>query len=259
MNEAKIVFEVEIEQRQDRYVHSLLSFLYFMSSLLFSNLTQEEIISTFEAYIDQHRTVILLKLISRCENQNHYLMHDFNEKNHQDIGMVIISLSYLTDRKKLLQADLQELHSLLENCIFHFFVFKLNPGTCCQGDIDADNDTPYFTTTTLPSQSLHGMWESIIIDSSIKRSLINFVKVTLLFADHQVNSNLVSCNKIFLLHGPPGTGKTSLCKGFAQKISIKMQNRFSYFQLIEINSHSLFSKWFSEVSNNLLVIKLRSQ
>lgn len=30
--------------------------------------------------------------------------------------------------------------------------------------------------------------------------------------------------------------------------------RYRYGQLIEINSHSLFSKWFSEVSINILIL-----
>ena len=52
---------------------------------------------------------------------------------------------------------------------------------------------------------------------------------------------------MFYATGPPGTGKTSLCKALPQKRSILLSDRYRYGQLIEINSHSLFSKWFSEV------------
>lgn len=44
----------------------------------------------------------------------------------------------------------------------------------------------------------------------------------------------------------PGTGKTSLARALAQKISIRLASRYSRTTLLEINSHSLFSRWFSE-------------
>ena len=35
-------------------------------------------------------------------------------------------------------------------------------------------------------------------------------------------------------------------RALAQKLSIRLSKRFSDFQLVEIYSHNLFSKWFSE-------------
>ncbi|XP_052116596.1 pachytene checkpoint protein 2 homolog [Arachis duranensis] len=52
----------------------------------------------------------------------------------------------------------------------------------------------------------------------------------------------------------PGIGKISLCKALAKKLSIRFNSRFPQCQLIEVNAHSLLSKWFSE--NGKLVAKL---
>ncbi|XP_076868630.1 pachytene checkpoint protein 2 homolog isoform X2 [Brachyhypopomus gauderio] len=95
----------------------------------------------------------------------------------------------------------------------------------------------------LPAAEFHGIWESLIYEEGIKTQLLDYVSTAIFFSDKNVDSNLVAWNRVVLLHG---TGKTSLCKALAQKLSIKMSGRYSYGQFVEINSHSLFSKWFSE-------------
>lgn len=69
----------------------------------------------------------------------------------------------------------------------------------------------------------------------------------MLFSDRKVNANIISWNRVVLLHDPPVTGKMSLCKALAKKLAISINHRYTHGELIEINSHSLFSKCFSEV------------
>uniref|UniRef100_A0A915Q348 AAA+ ATPase domain-containing protein n=1 Tax=Setaria digitata TaxID=48799 RepID=A0A915Q348_9BILA len=98
----------------------------------------------------------------------------------------------------------------------------------------------------LPCCEFDGMWENLVFDDSIKEELLSYVYALVKLSEKSADSSVLRVNRLILLHGPPGTGKTSLCKALAQKLSIRFSQKYKSIYFVEINSHSLFSKFFSE-------------
>lgn len=98
----------------------------------------------------------------------------------------------------------------------------------------------------LPSSELHGLWESLVYADGLKAAALRYAETALRLGAAQVDTRQVAWSGVLLLHGAPGTGKTSLCRALAHKLSVRAAAAFPRARLLEVNAHSLFSKWFSE-------------
>ncbi|GFF35563.1 hypothetical protein IFM58399_04260 [Aspergillus lentulus] len=112
--------------------------------------------------------------------------------------------------------------------------------------VDNVEDSGKTKVLILPSTELDGLWESLQYDQPLQSTLLRAITRMVSFSARKLDKWTINWNRLILLWGPPGTGKTSLCRGLSQKLAIRLGKHYPQSKLVEINAHSLGSKFFGE-------------
>lgn len=90
----------------------------------------------------------------------------------------------------------------------------------------------------MPDPSYANLWDSIIVEKAIKDRLLRSAVLSLRLRA-ALPFETTALHGLALLHGPPGTGKTTLGRGLAYHLAPLTTDRRARF--IEINPHGLMS------------------
>ncbi|KIW01346.1 uncharacterized protein PV09_07118 [Verruconis gallopava] len=103
----------------------------------------------------------------------------------------------------------------------------------------------------MPNVLFDDVWSLLHFENSLREELLQELTNTIVLEREGLNASLHDWTGLVLLHGSPGSGKTSLCRALAQKLAIRSSEIYRSFYLVEVNANNLYSKWFGESGKNI--------
>lgn len=98
------------------------------------------------------------------------------------------------------------------------------------------------TVTHLPAAQLEAAWDSLHLSPGVKSSLLSYTAV------RRKLNNSAACSGLILLHGPPGSGKTTAARALAQRGAVR---NGGHAVLVHVHAELLLSKFFAESAQNV--------
>ncbi|RDK46116.1 pachytene checkpoint component Pch2 [Aspergillus phoenicis ATCC 13157] len=181
-----------------------------------------QMISSFEGLSEPHAQALQFILVTECSGGN-------LESGAYQLQQVQLDVQVYQLRTRSEQQSSQKSHILEDSTV--------------TGDSVATA-----RVLTLPSIDLEGLWETLDYDQPVQSTLLSAISRMVSFSARKLDKWTINWNRLILIWGPPGSGKTSLCRGLAQKLAIRLGKDYPQSKLFEINAYSLGSKYFGESS-----------
>ncbi|OBR04422.1 Thyroid receptor-interacting protein 13 [Colletotrichum higginsianum IMI 349063] len=95
--------------------------------------------------------------------------------------------------------------------------------------------------TMLPSSTLDGLWELLVLDHSVQSRILRWVNNYAMSRTTQLPLASSAASSIVPLLGPTGSGKTTLTKALAQKVAIRLCATHETIRLVEAGSRQPYN------------------
>ena len=129
--------------------------------------------------------------------------------------------------KSEIARDVEEIKVEIEGTerVANFFDAKLRVHTYVLDEdgageemLSEEQEVSSLSQWNLPAIEFKDSWDTLVFDSEIKQRLLRYAMSAMRFSQAGVNKSVISINRVVLLHGPPGTGKTTLCKALPRNL-----------------------------------------